>query len=254
MDQFQTVFMGGYRKDEVDERLKALVSQIEALHKESQEAAKREEALRAELSNAYKRIKDLEEEGKKSQGVVIRNFLETSEAECGLTQGEKDARAEVRLLELERAALNRRIMNLEDEKECLEAEHRREIARLRENLDQQRRSTEAAERILQMAEQEARALVEEAQIRVQEMERRTEEDIRAKRQAALQALEGARTQVMRYVDTFNITQRKLAQTYRELDALAGQFPRSLVDSIIIDLDEQKDFRDWDGTLGEKQRP
>ena len=253
MDQFQTVFMGGYRKDAVDERLKSLVEQIETLHQEAQEAAKREEELRAELSEAHSRIKELEEESTGGLGSAARKYLESLDAEDELTQEERDARTEVRLLELERAALNRRIMSLEDEKERREAERRRETASLRENLDQQRRSTEAAERILQMAEQEARALVEEAQARTQEMERRAEEDIRAKRQAALQTLEDARVQVMRYVDTFNITQRKLAQTYRELDALAGQFPRALADSLIIDLDEQQDYKSWDDASGEKQR-
>lgn len=271
MDQFQTVFMGGYRKDEVDERLKALVAQIETLYQEAQEAAKREERLKAELaeahrcmeereaalneelSRAHSRIKELEEESKRGLGSAARRYSESPDAESTLTQGEKDARAEVRLLELERDTLNRRIMSLEDERERREAEHRRETAGLRENLDQQRRSAEAAERILQMAEQEARALVEEAQVRTQEMERRAEEDIRAKRQAALQTLEGARVQVMRYVDTFNITQRKLAQTYRELDTLAGQFPRALADSLIIDLEEQQDYKSWGDTSGERQR-
>ena len=38
MDQFPTVFMGGYRKDLVDERLKRMVVQIEDLQKAVQAA------------------------------------------------------------------------------------------------------------------------------------------------------------------------------------------------------------------------
>ena len=49
MDQFMTTFLGGYRKDLVDERLKELVGQIEQLRREAKAAGEREDQLPEEL-------------------------------------------------------------------------------------------------------------------------------------------------------------------------------------------------------------
>ena len=146
-------------------------------------------------------------------------------------------------MELERTkSLNQRILELEDERRRREGEHQRELARLREQLDQQNKTSAATERILAMAEQEARALVQQAQARAQQMERQMEEDMRAKKLAAAQALEGARNQVIRYLDTFNVTRDKLAATYNELDALVEQIPRP--DSSVIELERDGLDGNW----------
>ena len=133
-------------------------------------------------------------------------------------------------------------LELEDERRRREGEHQRELARLREQLDQQNKTSAATERILAMAEQEARALVQQAQARAQQMERQMEEDMRAKKLAAAQALEGARNQVIRYLDTFNVTRDKLAATYNELDALVEQIPRP--DSSVIELERDGLDGNW----------
>lgn len=275
MDQFPTVFMGGYRKDLVDERLKRMVVQIEDLQKAVHAAKEREDQLKGALAEAKERAERLEAErkptmsgrgGETEQEKKLKEELdaalkrldqlggeqseaagrsekpawgqekqaeldsalrwsESLEAELKLAREERDARAQNRLLELERTkALNQRILELEADRERREAEHRRELSRLQEQLDQQNKGCEAAGRILALAEQEARTLVEEAQTRAQQLERQAEEDIYAQKQAAAQTLEGARTQVIRYLETFTITRDKLAVTYNELDALVGQIP------------------------------
>lgn len=288
MDQFMTTFLGGYRKDLVDERLKELVGQIEQLRREAKAAGEREDRLREQLAEARRRAETLEaergggeaearavaleaelaeargrlelmesalrraggEQERTDQEKRLREELtaalqwsESLESELKLARKEQDIRAHNRILELERTkTLNQRILELEDERRRREGEHQRELARLREQLDQQNKTSAATERILAIAEQEARALVQQAQARAQQMERQMEEDMRAKKLAAAQALEGARNQVIRYLDTFNVTRDKLAATYNELDALVEQIPRP--DSPVIELERDGLDENW----------
>lgn len=288
MDQFMTTFLGGYRKDLVDERLKELVGQIEQLRREAKAAGEREDRLREQLEEARRRAETLEaqrgggeaearavaleaelaeargrlelmesalrraggEQERTDQEKRLREELtaalqwsESLESELKLARKEQDIRAHNRILELERTkTLNQRILELEDERRRREGEHQRELARLREQLDQQNKTSAATERILAIAEQEARALVQQAQARAQQMERQMEEDMRAKKLAAAQALEGARNQVIRYLDAFNITRDKLAATYNELDALVEQIPRP--DSPVIELERDGLDENW----------
>lgn len=286
MDQFMTAFLGGYRKDLVDERLKELVGQIEQLRREAKAAGEREDRLREQLEEARRRAETLEaqrgggeaeakaleaelaeargrlelmesalrraggDQERTDQEKRLREELtaalqwsESLESELKLARKEQDIRAHNRILELERTkTLNQRILELEDERRRREGEHQRELARLREQLDQQNKTSAATERILAIAEQEARALVQQAQARAQQMERQMEEDMRAKKLAAAQALEGARNQVIRYLDAFNITRDKLAATYNELDALVEQIPRP--DSPVIELERDGLDENW----------
>lgn len=286
MDQFMTTFLGGYRKDLVDERLKELVGQIEQLRREAKAAGEREDRLREQLEEARRRAETLEAErgGGEAEAKALEvelaeargrlelmesalrraggdqertdqekrlreeltaalQWSESLESELKLARKEQDIRAHNRILELERTkTLNQRILELEDERRRREGEHQRELARLREQLDQQNKTSAATERILAMAEQEARALVQQAQARAQQMERQMEEDMRAKKLAAAQALEGARNQVIRYLDAFNITRDKLAATYNELDALVEQIPRP--DSPVIELERDGLDENW----------
>ena len=55
-------------------------------------------------------------------------------------------------------------------------------------------------------------------------------------------LEGARNQVIRYLDAFNVTRDKLAATYNELDALVEQIPRP--DSPVIELERDGLDENW----------
>ena len=286
MDQFMTTFLGGYRKDLVDERLKELVGQIEQLRREAKAAGEREDRLREQLEEARRQAETLEAErgGGEAEAKALEAELaeargrlelmesalrraggdqertdqekrlreeltaalqwsESLESELKLARKEQDIRAHNRILELERTkTLNQRILELEDERRRREGEHQRELARLREQLDQQNKTSAATERILAMAEQEARALVQQAQARAQQMERQMEEDMRAKKLAAAQALEGARHPVIRYLDAFNITRDKLAATYNELDALVEQIPRP--DSPVIELERDGLDENW----------
>lgn len=288
MDQFMTAFLGGYRKDLVDERLKELVGQIEQLRREAKAAGEREDRLREQLAEARRRAETLEAErgGGEAEARAVAleaelaeargrlelmesalrraggdqertdqekrlreeltaalQWSESLESELKLARKEQDIRAHNRILELERTkTLNQRILELEDERRRREGEHQRELARLREQLDQQNKTSAATERILAIAEQEARALVQQAQARAQQMERQMEEDMRAKKLAAAQALEGARNQVIRYLDAFNVTRDKLAATYNELDALVEQIPRP--DSPVIELERDGLDENW----------
>ncbi len=286
MDQFMTTFLGGYRKDLVDERLKELVGQIEQLRREAKAAGEREDRLREQLEEARRRAETLEAErgGGEAEAKALEvelaeargrlelmesalrraggdqertdqekrlreeltaalQWSESLESELKLARKEQDIRAHNRILELERTkTLNQRILELEDERRRREGEHQRELARLREQLDQQNKTSAATERILAIAEQEARALVQQAQARAQQMERQMEEDMRAKKLAAAQALEGARNQVIRYLDAFNVTRDKLAATYNELDALVEQIPRP--DSPVIELERDGLDENW----------
>ena len=273
MDQFMTTFLGGYRKDLVDERLKELVGQIEQLRREAKAAGEREDRLREQLAEARRLAETLEaergggeaearavaleaelaeargrlelmesalrraggEQERTDQEKRLREELtaalqwsESLESELKLARKEQDIRAHNRILELERTkTLNQRILELEDERRRREGEHK---------------TSAATERILAIAEQEARALVQQAQARAQQMERQMEEDMRAKKLAAAQALEGARNQVIRYLDTFNVTRDKLAATYNELDALVEQIPRP--DSPVIELERDGLDENW----------
>ena len=271
MDQFMTTFLGGYRKDLVDERLKELVGQIEQLRREAKAAGEREDRLREQLEEARRRAETLEAErgGGKAEARAVALEAELAEARGRLelmesalrrasgdqerTDQEKRLREELTAalqwsespeseLKLARKEQDIRAHNRIFERRRREGEHQRELARLREQLEQQNKTSAATERILAIAEQEARALVQQAQARAQQMERQMEEDMRAKKLAAAQALEGARNQVIRYLDAFNITRDKLAATYNELDALVEQIPRP--DSPVIELERDGLDENW----------
>lgn len=307
MNQFPTAFMGGYRKDLVDERLKELVTQIEELQKEveaskeREEQAKeslkvsenkaeileaelkaaqevklsaepvtqREEQLKAELASALKQLEELGADGQSADSAADREearcredqrkqdlsaalrWSESLEAELKLAREERAARSRNRLLELENTkALNQRILDLEAERERQEALHRRELSRLQEQLAQRDMGCEAAGRILETAREEAAALLEKAQERAQELEQQAEEELYAKRRAAAKTLEGARTQVIHYLETFTVTRDKLSVTYDELDALVGQIPKA--EGTIFELGRDDPDAPWDFTAGSKK--
>lgn len=306
MNQFATVFFGGYRKDAVDERLKELIDQIELLQKEKSDAAEREnrlkeeleeakkqaesagpkggvgsaeleqassqreEELEKELAEALERLNALEEELAKNESAeqggqseqqraslkeelaAALRWSESLEMELKQARDEKSARTQTRLMELERTkTLNRRILELEDELDEAEAEHRRELSRLQEQLDHQAKTSAATERVLAQAEEEARMMIVEAQERVQELERQTELDVRAKKQAAAKALDGARAQIIQYLDAFNATRNKLTVTYDELGALVDQIPRT--DDTIIELDRDDEGGSWTYVPNERKK-
>ena len=250
----------GEREDRLREQLAEARRRAETLEAErgGGEAEARAVALEAELAEARGRLELMESALRRAGGDQERTdqekrlreeltaalqWSESLESELKLARKEQDIRAHNRILELERTkTLNQRILELEDERRRREGEHQRELARLREQLEQQNKTSAATERILAMAEQEARALVQQAQARAQQMERQMEEDMRAKKLAAAQALEGARNQVIRYLDAFNITRDKLAATYNELDALVEQIPRP--DSPVIELERDGLDENW----------
>ena len=288
MDQFQTAFLGGYRKDLVDERLKDLVEQMEKMRREVQTAREREKELKAEMAAAQSQLEAMEAERKligewdveaarerekslKEELAAARSRLEvleeassrtkwslpraavqadnwkvelaaalrwaeSLEVELRLAQEEQEARAQSRISDLEHTKeLNERITGLEEEWERQEAEYRRGLQQLQEQLELQNRGYEAAARVMRIAEHEARSLVEDARTRVQQMERQTEEHIRLEK-AAEQALKEACVRVTGYLDAFQITRDKLAAAYNELDALAEQIPREFPDDTTIEMD------------------
>lgn len=194
MNQFQTVLVGGYRKDEVDERLKELVSQIEELHQEAEAAGEREEQLRSELAEAVRRAEELEQ--------AQKTVMPDGEYDESVSAKEREERLKREL----DAALSRL--------EFLESE-----------LEQGSgtRGTQT------MPDREGRA-------KVWQMERRAEEYIRGRRRAAVQALEGARGQVVRYLETLDITRERLADTYSELDALVDQVSSGFMDGAVTEMD------------------
>ncbi len=248
----------GEREDRLREQLEEARRRAETLEAERGGGEAEAKALEAELAEARGRLELMESALRRAGGDQERTdqekrlreeltaalqWSESLESELKLARKEQDIRAHNRILELERTkTLNQRILELEDERRRREGEHQRELARLREQLDQQNKTSAATERILAIAEQEARALVQQAQARAQQMERQMEEDMRAKKLAAAQALEGARNQVIRYLDAFNITRDKLAATYNELDALVEQIPRP--DSPVIELERDGLDENW----------
>lgn len=234
-------------------------------------ASQREEQLKKELADALARLRALEEQKDKTpeygglgfqyktppeedgaapaderaslkdELAAALQWSETLEAELRQVRDEKSSQTQTRLAELERTkSLNRRILELEDALDEAEAEHRREVSRLREQLDHQTKAAAATERILAQAEEEARTMIVEAQERAQELERQTELDVRAKKQAAAQALDGARAQIVQYLDAFNATRNQLSVTYNELGALVDQIPQT--DETVIELDGEGE--DW----------
>ena len=80
MDQFMTAFLGGYRKDLVDERLKELVGQIEQLRREAKAAGEREDRLREQLEEARRQAETLEAE--RGGGEAEAKALEAELAEA----------------------------------------------------------------------------------------------------------------------------------------------------------------------------
>lgn len=258
------------REEQLKEALAASQSRAEILETELEAAkveprgepvSQQEESLKEELAAALKQLEMLSVDGQSgecdlTQEVILerekqRNedlsaairWSESLEAELKLVREERNTRAQNRLLEVEHIkALNQRILDLEADRERREAMHRRELARLQEQMEQQSKGCEAAGRILELAEKEASTLVEEAQKRAQQLEQQAEDEIYAKKKAAAQALEGARTQVIHYLETFTITREKLAVTYNELDALVGQIPTA--EDSVIELEHDSFGDGW----------
>lgn len=247
MNQFRTAFIGGYRKEEVDERLKDMAEMIEQMKKD---AESREQLLKSNFEEEKRKIFDA--------NVQYENELNALKARLA----EKDAaieKASEKLSQLDISIKNQQtesintqelkeqIAKLETEHIRKEAEYQNQINELHERLRQQENSCDAAARVLAIAEREAEAMVADARARAILCEQKAVANIDAKRMAAVRAMEDAQSQIVLYLESFKRTQEKLSETYEELGVLVEKMPEGLSDIVrdtAINVDTEKRISGW----------
>ncbi len=124
MNQFRTAFFGGYRKEQVDEYVNSMITQLEQMKESFLTKEEEENRLREELAVMQKRMEGLENQ----QNTRIE---------------ELENQLKARRTELEKKTKHQ--------------------AELEEKLKNQQDDYESASRILQMAEREAKIIEDEAQ-------------------------------------------------------------------------------------------
>ena len=192
MNQFRTAFFGGYRKEQVDEYVNSMITQLEQMKESFLTKEEEENRLREELAVMQKRMEGLENQ----QNTRIE---------------ELENQLKARRTELEKKTKHQ--------------------AELEEKLKNQQDDYESASRILQMAEREAKIIEDEAQQKAVSYYRKAEADIIARNEAAKNELSAARYQILQYLESLNSTRNKLADTYAELGCLVKRMPSCMEDLI-----------------------
>ena len=247
MNQFRTAFIGGYRKEEVDERLKDMAEMIEQMKKD---AESREQLLKSDLEEENRKISDTNVQYENEINVLKARLAEKdmSMEEASKKLSELDVKIKNQQAESVNAQeLKEQIARLETEHVKKEAEYQNQINELQERLRQQENSCDAAARVLAIAEREAEAMVADARARAILCEQKAVANIDAKRMAAVRAMEDAQSQIVLYLESFKRTQEKLSETYEELGVLVEKMPEGLSDivrSTAIDADPEKTISSW----------
>lgn len=192
MNQFRTAFFGGYRKEQVDEYVNSMITQLEQMKESFLTKEEEENRLREELAVMKKRMEGLENQ----QNTRIEEL--ENQLKAGRTELEKKTKHQ---------------------------------AELEEKLKNQQDDYESASRILQMAEREAKIIEDEAQQKAVSYYRKAEADIIARNEAAKNELSAARYQILQYLESLNSTRNKLADTYAELGCLVKRMPSRMEDLI-----------------------
>ena len=145
MNQFRTAFFGGYRKEQVDEYVNSMITQLEQMKESFLMKEEEENRLREELAVMKKRMEGLENQ----QNTRLEEL--ENQLKAGRTELEKKTKHQ---------------------------------AELEEKLKNQQDDYESASRILQMAEREAKIIEDEAQQKAVSYYRKAEADIIARNEAA----------------------------------------------------------------------
>lgn len=190
MNQFSTAFFGGYRKDQVDEYINSMIAQIEQMKKRTEEVETNEKDMQGKLTTLQEQFETMKNE--------YTGKIEALEEEL------KEKR--------------------------LEAEERAgKISQLEEKLHSQQDSYDSVSRVLLLAEKEAEEIKIRAQQEALVYRRKAESDITAKNEEKQKELAFAHHQILRYLESLNMTKDKLMDTYNELGNLVKNMPLHMED-------------------------
>lgn len=260
MSQFRTTFFGGYRREEVDEYVGNLVTQLEQMKKMQEEHTKQLADIEAECA---KKLADAEAEyASKEKGISQR--LADVEAEYVSKEKElaqrladmeakyaaKEKEYAERLVELEvnhtskDEGYSQRLADLEAEYAAKRREYQEKIVELEEKLREQDGKHDAMTRIMVLAEQEAKAITGKAYMQADEYRKQVENDLLARKREAEEEVAKAHQLEAQYAEAINRTCSQLTGLYASLGELiqrmSADFP--IKDSFLGQGEAEKDKR------------
>ncbi len=202
MNQFRTVFFGGYDRASVNEYVDGLIRQTELAQKEL-EAAK----------------KALEE-------------LEAKHAEMAeLEKKQADRIAALEELPGRLQTLETQLQQQRQEFAVKEDDYIQQIDHLKKELDEQKNGQAAVSHIFAKAQQEADAIISEARLKAVACRREADAEICARGEIAERDFARLRQRIICYLDGLDQAKSGLADVCSRLEGLARQMPLHLVETV-----------------------
>ena len=260
MKKFRSAFFGGYQREEVDDYIEALISELERVKTNSgsenaQELEEMKEQVQQERKEKDSLINQLGQlEAKiKSHSVDNEKEVQNLREELARYKENGDSKDELekatRQLEDERrekGALLKRIAELEEKVNERNDEKEKEIQEMREQLDKYKSSYDVLANVVSAAKKDADKLVNDARENAQQLTSqakkdadkllydaqadaqmhrdKVEKELKEKREADGKRYMLAKYKLMEYLNSLNRSQSQLIKTYNELGEIVKKMP------------------------------
>ncbi len=202
MKKFRTVFFKGYQKDEVDEYIETLISELESLKEKADKDAEEGRKAQEELKNrAEQAIKEREELEQRLEAEISEKEKLCQEYNRNLEELKQQIEEEKKKRKIDYNAAVRVISIAEQEAK-------------RVSLD----ARANAEKVLCDAKSEADALLAQA-----------DREVKEKRSENEKLYMAAKYKLAEYLNSINRTQSKLIESYNELGLLVKKMPLRIGD-------------------------
>ena len=238
MKKFRSAFFGGYQREEVDDYIEALISELERVKTNSgsenaQELEEMKEQVQQERKEKDSLINQLGQLEAKIKSHSVDNEKEVQNLREELARyrengdsKEKKEKATRRLEDerREKDALLKRIAELEEKVNERNDEKEKEIQEMREQLDKYKSSYDVLENVVSAAKKDADKLLYDAQADAQMHRDKVEKELKEKREADGKRYMLAKYKLMEYLNSLNRSQSQLIKTYNELGEIVKKMP------------------------------